>query len=86
VAIAYFWRTFHHDGKIALAGEGGGVHALPTPFHSSYPHVQSCSVRYAPAERADTLTLFYPYRYTVGAQSIARLCQTQNLINCRRNI
>ncbi len=52
--------------KSALAGEGGGC--TPTPFHSSYHHVQSCSVRYAPAERSDTLTLFhlYPYVYSVN--------------------
>jgi len=31
VATAYFWRTFHHDGKLALAGEGGGVTGYP-PF------------------------------------------------------
>ncbi len=33
--------------KSALAGEGGGGGARrrPTPFHSSYHHVQSCSLR-----------------------------------------
>jgi hypothetical protein len=30
VEIADFWRTFHHDGKSALTGEGGGC--TPTPF------------------------------------------------------
>jgi hypothetical protein len=34
VAMADFWRTFHRDGKSALAGEGGGF--TPTPFHSIY--------------------------------------------------
>ncbi len=29
LAMATFWRTFHHDGKIALAWCGWGVHALP---------------------------------------------------------
>jgi hypothetical protein len=29
--------------KSAPAGEGGGC--TPTPFYSSYHHVQSCSVR-----------------------------------------
>jgi hypothetical protein len=43
VATAAFWRTFHHDGKIAQAG--GGVHAHAHPFHTIYHHVQSCSVR-----------------------------------------
>jgi hypothetical protein len=30
------WRTFHHEGKISPAGEGGGC--TPTPFHYSYHH------------------------------------------------
>jgi hypothetical protein len=29
VAIATFWRTFHHDGEISPAWCGGGVHAHP---------------------------------------------------------
>jgi hypothetical protein len=29
VAMASFWRTFHHDGKISPAWRGRGVHALP---------------------------------------------------------
>ncbi len=32
--------------KSAEADEGGGCHCTPTPFHSSYHHVQSCSVPY----------------------------------------
>jgi hypothetical protein len=31
--------------KSALAGEGGGACPLPTPFHSSYHHEQSCGIR-----------------------------------------
>ncbi len=45
VTIADFWRSFHHDGKSAQAGEGWWVHCTPTPFHSIYHHLQSCSVR-----------------------------------------
>ncbi len=48
--------------KLAQAGEDVGY--TPTTFPSIYPHAQSCSVVYAPAERADTLTLtlhLYPY-------------------------
>jgi hypothetical protein len=36
VATAAFWRTFHHEGKISLAGKGGGC--TPTPFHYYYHH------------------------------------------------
>jgi hypothetical protein len=60
VATAAFWRTFHHDGKLAQGGEGGGC--TPTPCHYSYHAV------YAPAERADTLTLFQLYPYVLCGQ------------------
>ncbi len=43
VATATFWRTFHHDGKIAQPGVGGGGFT-PTLFHYIYHHVQSCGV------------------------------------------
>ncbi len=64
VVTAAFWRTFHHEGKISLAGEGGGCTALctPTPFH--YFHHSKVAV-YAPAEWADTLTLFHLYQYSI---------------------
>jgi hypothetical protein len=39
--------------------EGGG--STPTTVHSIYRHVQSCTIVYAPAERADTLPLFHLY-------------------------
>ncbi len=44
VAIADFWRTFHHDGKISPGWWGWGVHAHPLSAYW-YHHVQSCSVR-----------------------------------------
>ncbi len=31
VAMAAFWRTFHHEGKISPGWRGGGW--TPTPFH-----------------------------------------------------
>jgi hypothetical protein len=44
VAIAPFWCTFHHDGKINPAWWGGGG-CKPTPFHYINHRVQSCGVR-----------------------------------------
>jgi hypothetical protein len=38
VATATSWRTFHHDGNLAQAGECVGG-ARPPPFKSSYHHV-----------------------------------------------
>ncbi len=46
VAMATFWRTFHHDGK--------GVHPIPIPFHSTLSNVTSKVVGHAPKEREDT--------------------------------
>jgi hypothetical protein len=55
VATAAFWRTFSDEGKISLAGEGGG--ARPPPL---FTFTITCKVAvYAPAEWADTLTLFH---------------------------
>ncbi len=73
MAMATFWRTFHHDGKISPGWWGWGVHA-PTPFHYIYHHVQSCGVQYVPADRVDTLPLLilYPYMYSVDVISISR--------------
>jgi hypothetical protein len=47
------------------AGKGG--ECTRTSFHNIYHHVQSCCVRYAPAERAATLLLFllFPFLYSV---------------------
>ncbi len=53
MALAAFWRTFHHDGKISHIGEGGGC--TPTPFHCSYHHVQSCNVHSSCAGRSAPL-------------------------------
>jgi hypothetical protein len=42
VAMATYWRTFHHDGKISPAGEDGGC--KPSSFHYIYHHEKSCGV------------------------------------------
>ncbi len=57
LAMADFWCTFPHDGRNSLGWWGWGVHT-PTPFHSVNHHVLEV---YAPAERADTLSLFRLY-------------------------
>ncbi len=54
VVTSAFWRTFSHDGKISLAGEGGGAR---TPPFITFTITSKVAV-YAPAEWADTLTLF----------------------------
>ncbi len=51
---AAFWRTFSHEGKISL-GAGGG--ARP-PSLITFTITSKVAV-YAPAEWADTLTLFH---------------------------
>jgi hypothetical protein len=63
-ATATFWRTFHHDGKISLGRWGWGGARLPSYTISTITYKV---VMYAPAERADILTLFllYPCMYTV---------------------
>ena len=55
VVKAAFWHTFHHEGKISLAGRVGG--ARPPPFTTIT--ITSKVAVYAPAEWADTLTLFH---------------------------
>jgi hypothetical protein len=61
VAIADFWRIFHHDGKIipGWRGGGGGGGCTPTPFHSIT--IKNKVAVYALAERAGTLTLLHLY-------------------------
>jgi hypothetical protein len=49
--------------KSALAAEGGGC--THTPFHSSYHHVQSCSVRSSWEGRYTPTISSYPYMYSV---------------------
>jgi hypothetical protein len=64
VAMATFSRTFNHEGKISPAW-WGLVGARPPPFTLST--ITYKVVVYAPAERADTLTLFllHPCMYSV---------------------
>jgi hypothetical protein len=68
VAMATFWRTFHHDGKIIPAtGEGWGEGASPSPFTIST--ITYKVAVHAPAERAETLPLFllYPCMYSLAS-------------------
>jgi hypothetical protein len=67
-AMATFWRTFHHDGKISSAwwGWGGGV--TPYPFHSIYHHEQSCcvsSLRGQILSYFSSTTIYILYIYSV---------------------
>jgi hypothetical protein len=63
VAMATFWRTFHHDGKFSQAWWGWGD-ARPPPFTLStitskvvvYPHLRG---------QIHSLFLLYPYMYSV---------------------
>ncbi len=56
VAIAAFWRTFHHDGKI-LTGVGGG--ARPPPF--TLFNITFKVAVYAPTGVQIKLPLFHLY-------------------------
>ncbi len=60
LAIATFWRTFHHDGKFSPACWGWGVHALSLFLLST---ITSKVVVYALPERADTFLLFLLYPF-----------------------
>ena len=65
LAIAEFWRTSHHNGKISPGWYGWGVHAHPL---SAY-YVPSLKVAVnAPAEWEDTLTLFHLCTLCVNTQ------------------
>ncbi len=59
VVTAAFWRMFSHEGNLGQAVEGGG--RMPTPFYYIYQTftITSKVAVYAPAEWADTLTLFH---------------------------
>ncbi len=82
VAIATFWRTFHHDKK-----KLPNLLRVPTPLHCLYHHIQSCGV-YAPAERADALPIFLLYAnlYSVGqtepeSRTIMHICTNLNYMD-----
>jgi hypothetical protein len=66
-AMTTFWRTFHHDGKISPAWRGWRFARHVHPFHYIFYHVWYKDIVYAPAERADTLSLFllYPCMYVL---------------------
>jgi hypothetical protein len=73
VATAAFWRTFHHDGKLAQTAKGGGARRPPfTVFTNMYEVVV-----HSPAERTDTLSVFLLYSYVLcGAKPRAYLCKS----------
>jgi hypothetical protein len=57
--------------KLALAGEGGGC----TPTHFTTFTLTSKVAMYAPAEWADTLTLFHLYQYMYSVvRALERQC------------
>ncbi len=62
VATAAFWRTFSDEGKSVLAGKGGGCTGARPPPLITLTLTSKVAV-YAPAEWADTLTLFHLYQY-----------------------
>jgi hypothetical protein len=64
VAMASFWRLFHHDKKNQPSLVGGRVHAHPL---SLYLPSRKEVVAYAPAERAAPLFLLYPLPSTPRA-------------------
>jgi hypothetical protein len=74
--MATFWRTFRHDGKIRPAWWGWGGFTAGRP-----PPITSKVVVYAPAERAETLTLFLLYSYSVG-DGVADYAQQLYVVSC----
>ncbi len=64
--MATFWRTFHHDGKKAQPGEGGGA-----PLSLYLRAITDKVLLDALAGRAGTLplSLLYPYMYSVGGST-----------------
>jgi hypothetical protein len=66
LAMATFWRTFYHDGKVSPAWQGWGGGARPPPFTTSA--ITNKVVMYAPAKWADAFPLFllYHHMYSVG--------------------
>ncbi len=57
VAMANFWRTFHHDEKSALAVMREGVHAHPLSLYL----LARTNLQWAQAEGAETLPVFHLY-------------------------
>ncbi len=81
VAIAAFWRTFHHDGKISPAWWGWEVHASPPSFTIS-AITYRVVVSYAPAERA---VICSSYFYSSPTCNLC-LCQYSNECNVAKFI
>ncbi len=68
--------------KSAQPGEGGGARHPPFTLSTIISQV----VVYAPAERADTLSLFllYPYMYSVGAEPHIFICNSTFVCQSRQ--
>jgi hypothetical protein len=67
VAIATFWRTFHHDGKMAQSFGGAGGHALPLSVYLPSRTTLWCTLQLK-GQIQYTLTIstiVYPYMYSV---------------------
>jgi hypothetical protein len=81
VAMANFWRTFHHDGKISPAGlifpsgEGGGAQYTHAPPFIRFTITYKVAV-YAPTERAS-------YTPRISSLPLYVLC---SLTQDRRNV
>jgi hypothetical protein len=60
--------------KSALAGEGGdsGVHGARPPPFSLFTITYKVAV-YAPAEWADTFTLFHLYKYMYSESAVTKI-------------
>jgi hypothetical protein len=71
VATAAFWRAFHHGGKLAHAGEGGGCHALPLLLYLPSRTKLQCTLQLRGQ-------IFSPYFYFTP---ICTLCF--KLLHCR---
>jgi hypothetical protein len=88
VAKAAFWRTFHHYGKKAQPGEGGG--ARPPFFTIST--ITYKVVVYVPAEKADTFPIPIFLLYSVacpvrgGGGKMAVLEFLNNLLVARNRV
>ncbi len=81
LALATFWRTFHHDGKFSPAWWGWGVHADPLSLYSIYHHVQRCKARsswegrYTPVESGVIIICIYVRSLSVSFFIEKELCK-----------
>ncbi len=80
VAIAAFWRTFRHDGKISRGWLGWGLHVHPLSLY--HHHLQSCGVR-SNWEGRYALPISTLPLYVFCARNLPNLqVYMQNVYNC----